>query len=215
MIRCSATGGGGGVIILVVTCIVWCALCRPHFLTDFCQHFMKVYHGGWTYKNFVFYGMTSVLGLYCMEENSQWWGGWGGCVIWAFYNNQKSVKGNLKAGVTLSRNWHKMAIRIWNFQFRAKLAPNLVNSQSTAEASTMPTEGHTMAPEPHTMATRRCEFLLRSLPEGHTKATRWLHDVVLRVRCVRTRSRRRRVTSRWYKTFGRPYALEIQLLIGY
>ena len=75
-----------------------------------------------------------------------------------------------------------MAIRIWNFQFRTKLAPNLVNSQSTAEASTMPTEGHTMAPEPHTMATRRCEFLLRSLPKGHTKATQWPHDVVLRVR---------------------------------
>jgi hypothetical protein len=35
------------------------------------------------------------------------------------------------AGVTLFRNWHQMAIRIWNFEFRAKMAPNLVNSQWT------------------------------------------------------------------------------------
>jgi hypothetical protein len=31
---------------------------------------------------------------------------------------------------------------------------------------------------------------------NHTKATRWLYDVVLRVRCVRTRSRRRHVNLR-------------------
>ena len=47
-----------------------------------------------------------------------------------------------------------MDTRIWNCEFRTKLAPNLVNGQATAEASTsMPKEGHTMAPEPHTKAT--------------------------------------------------------------
>ena len=51
------------------------------------------------------------------------------------------------------------------------MAPNLVNSHSTVEASSMPTEGHTMAPEPHTKATQRCEFLLSSLPIGHTNVT--------------------------------------------
>ena len=40
------------------------------------------------------------------------------------------------------------------------MAPNLVYSQSTAEASTMPTEGHMMAPEPNTKATQSCESLL-------------------------------------------------------
>ena len=76
------------------------------------------------------------------------------------------------AGVTLSRNWHQMAIRIWNFEFRAKMAPNLVNSQWTAEASTMPTEDHTMAPEPHTKATRRCDFYSSLYPQD----TRRPHD---------------------------------------
>jgi hypothetical protein len=46
------------------------------------------------------------------------------------------------------------------------MAPNLVNSQWTAEASTIPTEGHTMAPESHeghTMAIRRrIESTMRS-----------------------------------------------------
>ena len=79
---------------------------------------------------------------------------------------------NANAGVTLSRTWHQMATRIWNFEFRAKMAPNLVASQSTAEAITMPTEGHTMATESHTEATRRCNFLSSNLPAGHTKATR-------------------------------------------
>ena len=93
------------------------------------------------------------------------------------------------------------------------MVPNLVTRQSSAEASTMPTEGHMMATsEPHMKATRRCEFLLRSLPAGHTNATLWLYNVVLRVRCVRTRSRRRRMIFRWYKNFGRPW--EIQFLIG-
>eukprot|EP00057_Strongylocentrotus_purpuratus_P018075 XP_011672549.1 PREDICTED: toll-like receptor 3 [Strongylocentrotus purpuratus] len=41
------------------------------------------------------------------------------------------------------------------------MAPNFVNSQPLAEASTMPTEGHTMAPEPLTKATRRCEFTFK------------------------------------------------------
>ena len=53
-----------------------------------------------------------------------------------------------------------------------------------------------MAPEPHIKATRRCEFLQQFILAGNTKATRWLHDVVLRVRCVRTRSRRRHVNLR-------------------
>ena len=82
----------------------------------------------------------------------------------------------------------------------------MVNNQSIADANTMPTEGHTtvaetstmaaepytMAAEQHTMAAERCNFSSISSPEGHTKAIRWLHDVVLRVRCVRTKSRRPR-----------------------
>ena len=96
-----------------------------------------------------------------------------------------------------------MATRIWNFEFRAKVAPNLVNNQSIADANTTPTEGHTtvaephtmaaepytMAAEPHTMAAERCKFSSSSLPEGHTKATRWLHDVLLRLRTKTRRSR--------------------------
>ena len=50
--------------------------------------------------------------------------------------------------------------RIWNFEFRTKVAPNFTNSQPTAEASTMYKEGHAMAPEPYTMA-----------PEPYMKAT--------------------------------------------
>lgn len=44
---------------------------------------------------------------------------------------------------TLYQNWHKMAIRIKSFEFRAKNASNLVKSQSIAEESTMLTEGCT------------------------------------------------------------------------
>ena len=61
-----------------------------------------------------------------------------------------------------------------------------------AEPHSMAAEPHTMAAEPYTMVAERCYFSSSSLPEGHTKATRWLHDVVLRVRCVRTKSRRPR-----------------------
>ena len=83
------------------------------------------------------------------------------------------------------------------------MAPNYVNNQSIADANTTPTEGHTtvaephtmaaepytMAAEPHTMAAERCKFSSSSLPEGHTKATRWLHDVLLRLRTKTRRSR--------------------------
>ena len=72
------------------------------------------------------------------------------------------------------------------------VAPNLVNNQSIADANTMPTEGHTTVAQPHTMAAERCNFSKSSLPEGHTKAIRWLHDVVLGESCVRTKSRRTR-----------------------
>ena len=37
----------------------------------------------------------------------------------------------------------------------------------------MPTEGHTMAPEPHTKATRRCEFVLSSLPAMALQRAKW------------------------------------------
>ena len=67
-------------------------------------------------------------------------------------------------------------MKLW---IRAKVAPNLVNNQSIADANTMPTEGHTMvaepptmAAEPYTMAAERCNFSSSSLPEGHTMATR-------------------------------------------
>jgi hypothetical protein len=42
----------------------------------------------------------------------------------------------------------------------------------------------------------RCLQKVTRWHPNHTKATRWLHDVVLRVRCVRTRSRRRHVNLR-------------------
>ena len=93
-----------------------------------------------------------------------------------------------------------MAIQIWNFEFRAKIGPNSANSQSLAEASTIRTEIHMMAPKPHMKATRNCGILFRSLPAGQTRATRWLHDIVLRVQCVRTRPRRRHVVSQCCKT---------------
>ena len=41
------------------------------------------------------------------------------------------------ARVTLSLSWHPMDTRIWNFEFRAKVAPNFIKSQSTVEVSTM------------------------------------------------------------------------------
>ena len=44
------------------------------------------------------------------------------------------------------------------FGFRAKQAPNLVNSQPTTEASTVSIEGNTLTPEQQAKATRRCEF---------------------------------------------------------
>ena len=111
-----------------------------------------------------------------------------------------------------------MATRIWNFEFRAKVALNLVNNQSIADANTTPTEGHTtvaephtmaaepytmaaephtmaaephtMAAEPHTMAPERCNFSSSSLPEGHTMATR---------RRIESRMRSNSITmaSRW------------------
>jgi hypothetical protein len=64
------------------------------------------------------------------------------------------------------------SIQIWNFELRAKMAPILVDSQSTAEASTIPTEfyaivsdphtihieGHAMASDPHMKSPSRCIF---------------------------------------------------------
>ena len=78
------------------------------------------------------------------------------------------LKTTHNAGVTLSRIWKQMNTQIWNFAFRAKVAPNLVNNQSIADANTMPTDGyttvaelHTMAAEPHTKAAERCNFSTR------------------------------------------------------
>ena len=47
----------------------------------------------------------------------------------------------------------RMSIRIWNFEFRAKMAPNFVKSPSTAEASKMYRDGHAMAAEPYNTQT--------------------------------------------------------------
>ena len=102
-------------------------------------------------------------------------------------------------GVILSRYEYAIVTRIWSFEFRAKLVQILVDSHLSAEASTMSTEDYTMTPEPHTMTSEPNTKVLwrygRSLSEGHTNATRWLYDVVLRVWCVR-RTRRRHVISR-------------------
>ena len=51
----------------------------------------------------------------------------------------------------------------------------------------------------HPNHTRRQHEDVNFYSSLYPQDTRWLHDVVLRVRCVRTRSRRRHVTSRWYK----------------
>ena len=64
----------------------------------------------------------------------------------------------------------------------------------------------------HPNHTRRQHEDVNFYSSLYPQDTRRLHDVVLRVRCVRTRLRRRHVTFRWYTTFGRPW--EIQLLIG-
>lgn len=64
------------------------------------------------------------------------------------------------------------------------MVPTLVNNQSLAEVSTIPTEVHTTAPEHHMKVIRRCVFIMK-LTVGRTKTTRRLHGVVLRVRCVR------------------------------
>ena len=40
------------------------------------------------------------------------------------------------------------------FVFLTKMAPELVDNQSTAEARTIPTEGHAMASDPHTISTK-------------------------------------------------------------
>lgn len=102
----------------------------------------------------------------------------------------------------------QMTIRIWKFEFRAKIAPNMVNSQSLVNANTIHSEGHK-----HTR-TGRCGFLItqftRRPNEGHTTAS----DVVLKVRCVRTRFRRRHGTSRCNKTFGSSSQLPQSDFIG-
>ena len=59
-----------------------------------------------------------------------------------------------------------------------KIAPNLVNSQSLAEAIMMSTEVHRMAPEQHTKVTRKCFVFFfitkftRRPNEGYTTALR-------------------------------------------
>ena len=58
---------------------------------------------------------------------------------------------------------------IWNLEFCAKMAPNFVKSQSTAEASKMYREGHAMAPEPYTKATQTWEFSLSCVPANATQ----------------------------------------------
>jgi hypothetical protein len=53
-----------------------------------------------------------------------------------------------------------MGTRIWNLKIRAKMAPKLIDSPTTAEANTIPTEGHAIATDPHTIPT-----------EGHSMAS--------------------------------------------
>ena len=93
-----------------------------------------------------------------------------------------------------------------------ELGQQPINSRSKYDAYRRSHDGTRTTHEGNTKMWIFIVVYTRRTHEGHTKATRWLHDVVLRVRCVRTRSRRRHVTSRWYKTFGRPW--EIQLLIA-
>jgi hypothetical protein len=65
------------------------------------------------------------------------------------------------------------------------MAPKWVDSLSTAEASTIPTEGHAIASDPHTISTeghamasdphtkspQRCKFFPNSLSAGQAKVT--------------------------------------------
>jgi hypothetical protein len=69
------------------------------------------------------------------------------------------------------------------------MAPNLVNSQWTAEASTMPTEGHTMAPEPHTKMWICIVVYTRRTHEGHTMATRRRIESTMRLNYITQASR--------------------------
>ncbi|PIK48892.1 hypothetical protein BSL78_14227 [Apostichopus japonicus] len=64
-----------------------------------------------------------------------------------------------------------MAIRIWNFEFRTKMAPNLVNSQSTAEASTMPTEDRTVVLYEHGSSTHSTRRSFESSTHFHRTTT--------------------------------------------
>jgi hypothetical protein len=80
-------------------------------------------------------------------------------------------------------------MEFWNF------ARRLVDSPSTAEASTIPTEGHTIASDPQTIPTevlaivsdpqtkspQRYQFLPSSLPTGHAKVTTYFeYDAFVR-----------------------------------
>lgn len=89
--------------------------------------------------------------------------------------------------------------------------PNLVNSRHEYEVRDRRSRWHPNHSRREHEEEMRV-FTVVYTRRTHTEVIWRLHNVVLRVRCVRTRSRRCHVTSRWYKTFGRPW--EIQQMIG-
>ena len=90
------------------------------------------------------------------------------------------------AGVTLSRFWFPMATRIWNFEIRTKLVPNLgrkpIDSRSNNDVYRRPHDvtrtTHDDARTVHddTRTTNegfmKMQSFQKGLSEGHTKATR-------------------------------------------
>ena len=110
-----------------------------------------------------------------MKENYSFYTTSAKMFCYLFYFDVSIVLKISNAGVTLSRSCHKMVIRMWNFEFRAKFVPNFDISQSTAEVITMPTEDHTIALEHNTRVPRsyfegntEMSFYVRYLYEGNT-----------------------------------------------
>jgi len=61
-----------------------------------------------------------------------------GSILIILKKSDLNAGANHKAPVTLSRNWHQMDTRIWNCEFRTKMAPKLVNSRSKYDAYRRP-----------------------------------------------------------------------------
>ena len=101
------------------------------------------------------------------------------------------------ASVTLSRYWYATDTRI-SREVGPDFGRQPINSRSKYDVYR---RSHDDTRTTHEDFMKIWFFFKKSLSEGHTKATRWIYDVVLRVRWIRTRTRRRHVTSRCYKTF--------------